>query len=445
MFEPIRYVANRDGQYIAYQVMGAGELDIIFLPDWVTNLEVMTEEPSIARFFDALSRFGRLILIDKRGSGLSDPVPLGATPTSEEWMQDILTVMNDLNSEAAAIIGHAEGGHLATLFAATRPGRCRALVLADTCARRIRAPDYPEGMPEYVAQQKYIDRAIKGWCTGASARHMAPELAINKSFVQRRARLERLAMSPAQFAALYPTTYRIDTRDVLGTLKVPTLVLHRTGNTYMRIDGGRYLARNIPGAELVEIPGDEHLFHAGDTVSMLEAIGHFLAGTTEAQRHDRVLSTVLFTDIAGSTEMAARMGDRAWATLLERHNEITRSQLQRFRGKEIDNAGDGFFATFDGPARGARCALAIRDEMKAIGLDIRAGLHTGEVERHGRRKVTGIAVHIGARVAALAEPGQVMVSRTVSDLVAGSGLKFTPLGDFDLKGVEGQWRLFEVN
>ncbi|KAA9134133.1 adenylate/guanylate cyclase domain-containing protein [Marinihelvus fidelis] len=444
MFEPVRYVANRDGQYVAYQVMGSGELDIIFIPDWVTNLEVMAEEPSIARFFETLSSFGRLILFDKRGSGLSDPVPLGAIPTPEEWMQDIVTVMNDLDSDAAAIIGHAEGGSMATLFAATRPNRCRALVLVDTCARRLRAPGYPEGMPEEVAQRKFIDHGIRTWCTGESARDLAPDLAISRSFIQRRARLERLAMSPAQFAAMYPTTYEMDTRHVLGTLKMPTLVLHRSDNPYMRVDGGRYLADNIPGATMVEIPGNEHLFHAGDTVAMLDAVGQFLAGTTEAQRHDRVLSTVMFTDIAGSTELAARMGDQAWSELLAKHHAVVRAQLQRFRGKEVDNAGDGFFATFDGPARGARCALSIRDEVRALGLDIRAGLHTGEVERHGKRKVTGIAVHIGARVAALAEPGQVLVSRTVSDLVAGSGLKFSPLGDFALKGVDGEWSLFEV-
>jgi len=443
MIGAIRYARNSGGQSVAYRLSGEGPLDIVFIPDWVTNLEVMREEPSIARFFDRLAGFGRLIEFDKRGSGLSDPVPLGAIPTQEEWMDDVLTVLNDIGSNKAALIGHGEGGSMAMLFAATHPARTRALVLADSFARRLRAPDYPAGIPRDVA-----DRLIRGmigaWGTGEVTRSGAPSLAHSKVFLETRARLERLAMSPAQFAALYPATYELDVRPLLDTIRVPTLVLHRRNNPYMLVGNGRYLAEHIKDAEFVALEGEDHLFHAGDSITLLDHVQRFLTGTTEVPDNNRVLATVLFTDIIGSTGLAERLGDKAWRELLDSHHALVRHELTRFRGREIDTAGDGFFATFDGPARGVRCALAVRDVVRSLGIEIRAGLHTGECELMGN-KVGGIAVHIGARVAACAEAGSVYVSRTVKDLVAGSGLRFESMGSHELKGVIGDWDLFRAS
>lgn len=440
MTASVRYARNKDGQSVAYQVTGNGPPDIVFIPDWVTNLEVIREEPTVVSFLDRLSSFGRLIFFDKRGSGLSDPVPLGAIPTQEEWMDDVLTVLDDLGSENAALLGHGEGGPMAILFAATHPKRTHSLVLADTCARRVRAPDYPWGIPEATAH-KYIRWIIDSWGTGQAAFVGAPSQTHNRAFIETRARLERLAMSPGQFAVLYPPRYEIDVRPLLETIRVPTLVLHRADNPYMRVGNGRYLAEHIDGAKFVELPGEDHFFHTGDIVTFLNTVQQFLTGTKEVPDHDRILATVLFTDIVGATELAERLGDKGWRELLDKHHALVRRELGRFRGREIDTAGDGFFATFDGPARGVRCALAIRDVVRTLGIEIRAGLHTGECELMGD-KVGGIAVHIGARVMASSEPGRVLVSRTVKDLVAGSGLEFEPRGVHKLKGVADDWELF---
>jgi len=439
----IRYATNKDGQSVACQATGAGPLNLVFIPDWVTNLEVMREEPTVARFLDRLASFSRLVCFDKRGSGLSDPVPLGAIPTPEEWMDDVTTVLDDLGLERAALFGHGEGGPMAMLFAATYPARTTALVLADTCARRTRAPDYPWGMPEATAQ-RYIERIIETWGRGLDATIGAPDLARSESFIARRARLERLAMSPGEFAVLYPSRYEIDVRSLLPAIRVPTLVLHRQDNPYIRVGNGRYLADRIAGAKWLALPGSDHLFHAGDTEAMLGAVQEFLIGTREVPDFGRVLATVLFTDIVGATRLAETLGDKAWRELQSGHHALVRQELQRFRGREIDTAGDGFFATFDGPARAVRCALAIRDRLRELDIDIRCGLHTGECELTGE-KVGGIAVHIGARVMAAAQPGEVLASRTVKDLVAGSGLQFEPRGEHRLKGVSGEWELFAAS
>jgi class 3 adenylate cyclase len=436
----IRYARTKDGQHVAYEVSGAGPLDLVFIPDWVTNLEVMREEPTITRFFDRLASFSRLIVLDKRGSGLSDPVPLGAIPTIEEWMQDVCAVLDDLGSTRAALLGHGEGGPMAMLFAATHPDRTHAIVLADTSARRKRAADYPCGLPDDTAR-RYIETVVAEWGSGAAALRAAPGEAQQAGFVERRGRLERLAMSPGEFAAIYPSTYELDIRPVLETIRVPTLVLHRLDNPYVRVANGRYLAEHIAGATLVELPGREHLFHAGDTTLMLDHVQEFLTGTREAPDHDRVLATVLFTDIVGATGLAERLGDRDWRDLLERHHALVRQELERFRGREVDTAGDGFFATFDGPARGVRCALAIRDVVRTLGIEIRAGLHIGECEVMGA-KVGGIAVHTAARIMSESRPGGVLVSRTVKDLVAGSGLVFENAGRHALRGVAEEWELY---
>jgi class 3 adenylate cyclase len=443
MNSEIRYARNKEGQSVAYQVTGDGPLHIVLVTDWVTNLEVLREEPTIAAFLDRLASFSRLVLLDKRGSGLSDPVPLGAIPTPEEWMDDVLTVLDDMACESAALFGHAEGGPMSILFAATYPKRTTALLLADTCARRVRSQDYPHGIPEGTARN-YIRAAIDTWGTGRSALVLAPDLAQNPRFLATRGRLERLAMSPAQFAALYPTTYEIDVRPLLPAVRVPTLVLHRRDNPYIRADNGRFLAQQVPGARYVELEGDSHLFHAGDCGAMLDAVQQFLTGTKEAPDIDRVLATVLFTDIVASTELLGRLGDRGWRDLLERHHALVRNEIERFRGKVVDTAGDGFFATFDGPARAVRCALAIRDLVQPLGIEVRAGVHTGEVEISGPW-VRGIAVHIGARVMSACAASQVLVSRTVRDLVAGSGLNFEVQGSHQLKGVEGEWELFSAS
>jgi pimeloyl-ACP methyl ester carboxylesterase len=435
-----RYAKNKEGQSVAYQAFGDGPPDIVFIPDWVTNLEIMWEEPTLARFLDRMASFGRLICFDKRGTGVSDPVPLGAVPTWEEWMDDVGTVLDAVGSERAAVFGHGDGGQMALLFAATYPNRTSALVLADAYARRRRAPDYPCGVPLQVAEQ-LIEFVLTDWGKGEATVHGAPSLARNPSFVEWRGRYERLSMSPGQFKSIYPLTYELDFRPVLETIRVPALVLHRAGNPYVVLENGRYLADHIEGAKFVEVPGEDHFFHAGDIEALLGPVREFLTGTREIPVEDRVLATVLFTDIVGATEHAARLGDRIWADLLERHHATVRQQLERFRGREIDTAGDGFFATFDGPARGVRCGLAIRDAVKSLGIEIRAGLHTGECELIGE-KVGGIAVHIGARVMSTAEAGDVWVSRTIKDLVAGSGLEFTGRGTHKLKGVAGEWELF---
>ena len=440
MQNKICYAKNKDGQSVAYQVSGKGPLDIVFVPDWVTNLEVMREEPTMAQFLDRLASFGRLILFDKRGSGLSDPIRSGAIPTPEEWMDDVRTVLDDIGSERAAVLGHGDGGSMAIMFAATHPNRTSSLVLIDAWARRSRAPDYPCGIPSETVP-KYIKIVLESWGTGQASVMAAPGLAYNRSFIKLRGRLERLAMSPGQFAVMYPNTYEIDLRPVLETIRVPTLVLHRRDNPYVRVGNGRYLAEHIDGAQFIELAGNDHFFHAGDSSALLNAVQEFLIGTKEVPDYDRILATVLFTDIVESTRHAERLGDKEWRKLLDRHHALVRQELERFRGREIDTAGDGFFATFDGPARGVRCALAIRDVVRPLGVDLRAGLHTGECELMGD-KVGGIAVHIGARVMACSEPGKVLVSRTVKDLVAGSGLEFTGQKVRQLKGVAGEWELY---
>jgi class 3 adenylate cyclase len=437
-----RYARNKEGQYVAHQVFGEGSLDIVFIPDWVTNLEVMWEEPTLARFLNRLAAIGRVICFDKRGTGVSDPIPLGAIPTYEEWMDDVGCVMDAVGSSRAALLSHGDGAPMAILFAATHPDRTSALVLADAYARRSRAADYYCGVPPRTAQT-LIEMVVGNWGTGDGMVDGAPSMADNLSFREWRGRYERLAMSPGVFNAVYPNTYHLDVRPALETLRVPTLVLHRAENQYIRVDNGRYLAQHIDGARFIELPGADHIFHCGDTDAFLGAVQEFLTGAKELPDDDRVLATVLFTDIVGATEQAERLGDRAWRDLLERHHSRVRQELARFRGREIDSAGDGFFATFDGPARGVRCALAIRDAVRSLGIEIRAGLHTGECELMGD-KVAGIAVHIGARVMGIGNAGEVLASRTVKDLVVGSGLDFTDHGVHTLKGVAGGWELFSA-
>jgi class 3 adenylate cyclase len=431
----------RSGPYnIAYQVTGDGPFDLLWVPGFVSNIELAWEEPLLAHFLTRLARFSRLILFDKRGTGLSDRVPLDALPTLEERMEDLVVVLDAVGSERAALVSHSEGGNLAILFAATKPERTIALVTTGIFAKRIWSPDYPWApTPEQRARD--IDATERHWGAAWSLATMAPSA--DKESARRLSTYFRQSASPGAAAALMRMNTQIDIRGVLPTITVPTLVLHRTGDRDASVDEGRWIADQIPGARFVELPGEDHLPWVGEQDGVLDAIEEFLTGSVPAKTIDRVLATVLFVDIVGSTQRAADLGDARWTELLQAFFVVVRRELVRHRGHEVDTAGDGLLATFDGPARAVRCAFAIQVGVRPLGLEVRAGVHTGEVEL-GAGGVKGIAVHIGARVAALADAGSVWTSSTVRDLVSGSGLAFDDRGVHALKGVPDPWRLFQV-
>lgn len=432
--------ALSDGLHIAYQVVGDGPVDLLWVPGWVSHVELCWEEPTLARFLRRLASFSRLILFDKRGTGLSDAVPLDALPTLEERMDDVRAVMEAVGSERAALFGFSEGGNLSALFAATFPERTAALVTFGVFAKRLYAPDYPWApTPEQRARE--YDVIGREWGGEMDVADLAPSAADDPAFKRRLLDYFRRSASPGAAVALLRMNTEIDVRTVLPTIRVPTLALHRRGDREVHVEEGRWIAGRIPGARFVELPGEDHLPWAGDQDGVLDEVEEFLTGVRRGPDPDRFLTTVLFTDVVGSTEAAARLGDRAWQDLLERHHLVVREALARFRGTEVDTAGDGFLATFDGPARAVRCALAVCREVRALGLEVRAGVHVGEVQRSGLG-VRGIAVHTGARVAAAAAAGEVLVSSTVKDLVAGAGLAFEDRGVHRLKGVPGDWRLF---
>ena len=436
------YVRGPEG-HVAYQVFGRGPRDIVFVPDHPNNIEIMWEEPRLARFLERLATMGRVICFDKRGTGISDPVPLGAIPTIERWMDDITTVIDAVGCKRIVVFGHGDGGPIAMLFAATYPERTEAVVLGDTFARMRHAADYPDGLGEDAVDKKAAE-LYEIWGGTDRPRWRSTDAFSDPSFAAWRARFERLSLSPGGLETMYPVCdLDVDVRSVLGSIRAPTLVFHRCDNEWIPVAFGRYLAAHINGARFVEIEGSDHFYYLGDVDGILAAVQGLVAGEHEALEDDRVLATVLFTDIVGSTEKASSLGDRAWSDLLGRHHALVRRQIAHFRGREIATAGDGFLALFDGPARGVRCGLAIRDAVRPLGLEVRAGLHTGECERIGDN-VGGIAVHIGARIAAEAQPGEVLASSTVKDLVVGSGLTFRDRGSRALKGVEGEWRLFEA-
>jgi len=425
--------------HIAYQVTGTGPLDLVFVPGFVSHLEYQWEHPESARFFERLSSFSRLIRFDKRGTGLSDRV--GGIPTLEQRMDDVRAVMDAVGSERAALFGISEGGPMSLLFAATYPERTSALVLYGSYARRAWAPDHPFGRTG-EEMGRIIETMEREWGGPVGVEIWVPSMAGDERFRHWWANYLRLAGSPGTAVSVMRMNMEIDVRHVLPVIRVPTLVIHRTGDRLTRVEQGRYLAERIPGARLAELPGDDHVpFFNSDQI--IDEVEEFLTGTRHATEADRVLATVLFTDIVGSTERAAALGDRKWRELVEGYYLLARRELTRFRGREVDTAGDGFFASFDGPARAVRCAEAIAAGVRSLGIEIRAGLHTGECEVIGD-KVGGIAVHIGARVASLARAGEVLVSSTVKDLVAGSGISFEDRGTQTLKGVPGEWRLFAV-
>ncbi len=425
---------------IAYQVFGRGPFDLVIVPGFVSNIEHMLKEPRLARFYERLELFSRVIHFDKRGTGLSDRA--ASIATLEQRMDDVRAVMDAVGSQRAALLGFSEGGPMSVLFAATYPERTIALVLWGGFARTAWAPDYTWGRTEAEFEER-VGRMRGGWGTGVSIQFFAPSVANDPAFREWFAGYERQGASPGAMETLQRMNQEIDARHVLDAIRVPTLILHRTGDRAIRVEHGRYMAERIPGAKYVELPGDDHAVFVGDMDRALDEIEGFLTSPQRTTEVNRVLATVLFTDVVSATERAATLGDRQWREVLDRHHALVRRELAAFRGREIDTAGDGFLAAFDGPARAIRAATTITEKVRLMGLEVRAGLHTGECEVMGP-KLGGIAVHIGARVAALAKPGEVLVSSTVKDLVAGSGLRFDDRGAHALKGVPGEWHLFAV-
>ena len=426
---------------IAYQVLGEGDVDVILVPQWLSNIEQYWEHPSAAYFLRRLASFSRLIMFDKRGSGLSDTVP--GTQTLEERMDDVLAVMDAVGSERAVLFGPSEGGPMAALFAATYPERCISLVLYGACARWIEAPDYPAGRPQALVTA-YGQRWIDGWGSGASLGVLAPTLASDEGFRRWWGRFERHSVRPGMVQPIFETINALDIRAVLPAITLPTLIMHRRGDRLIDVANARYLAEHIPGARYVELPGDDHIWFTGDADALLDEIEEFVTGSRGTHDADRILATVMFTDIVSSTEHAARLGDRRWHDLISDHDQLVSNQIATYRGRTIRRTGDGVFASFDGPARAIRCALSVIDVARTLNVDIRAGLHTGECELAGD-DLAGVTVHIGARIADLAEPSQVLVSGTVRDLVVGSNIAFQYRGVQPLQGVPGEWRLFMVD
>jgi class 3 adenylate cyclase len=437
---PTRYAKSGDTS-IAYQVGGDAPRDLVLVLGFATHIELQWEAPAFARFFERISSFARLIVFDKRGTGLSDPVT--EVPTLEQRIDDVRAVMDAAGSERAAFFGISEGGPMSALFAATHPERVTALVLYGAMGRTTEAPDYPWAAPADALRESAAEFIAPFW--GQDARGMveifAPSLAGDPAVVDFTARMERSAASPAMVQQIFEMFLDIDVRDILPTIQVPTLVLHRRGDRVVNRRAGQALAEQIPNARYVELQGIDHLPWAGDSESVLGEIEEFLTGARSAPEPDRVLATVMFTDIVGSTEHAAELGDARWRELLSGHHAAVRRELERFRGREVKTLGDGYLATFDGPARAIRCGHAIADAAGSLGLEVRIGQHSGEVELIDD-DVGGIAVHIAARIGAVARPGEVLVSSTVKDLVAGSGIQFVDRGTTSLKGIADEWRLF---
>jgi class 3 adenylate cyclase/pimeloyl-ACP methyl ester carboxylesterase len=437
MFSDMRYALNGDLR-VAYRASREGARDIVLVPNWFTNCEVVPELPSLQGWIEAITSLGRLIFFDQPGTGASDPVTPGALPTLEQWADSITAVLDDLGSREAVLLGFVGAFAPAALFAATHPSRTTALVALEGYA------DARAELPGRVPLEETQAAVVAMWGTGDLQHLMNPDMPWNEEIRATWARMERLAASPGTVALMLSLTAEMDVGAVLSTIRVPTLVLHHTDDQFIVPAMGRYIADHISGAKYVGLPGRNvyHFVEPGWRESFHE-VAQFLTGDQPEVADDRVLATVLFTDIVDSTRRAAEIGDRDWHALLDAHDAVVRSQLSRFRGREVNTSGDGFLAMFDGPQRAIRCAMAIRDAVQALGIEVRAGLHTGECEVRGD-DIGGIAVHIGARVSALAGPNDVLVSTTLRDLVIGSGLEFDERGAHELKGVPGEWRLFAV-
>ena len=432
-----RYARSGDVT-VAYQVVGEGPVDLVYVPGFLSHVEWGWEHPAFARFLRRLSSFSRLILFDKRGTGMSDPV--AGVPTPEERMDDIRAVMDAAGSERAALFGIFEGGPLSLLFATSYPDRVSALVLYASLAKFTQDADYAWGWSP-AAIQLYLAASEEGWGSGEGADLLSPSLAADDNYRRWFARLVRMAASPGQATALLKMNTEIDVRDVLPRVQAPALVLHREGDLLVDAGHSRYLAERIPGAKHLELSGDDHWPWAGDAERIAEETQELVTGARGMPEPERVLTTLLFTDIVGSTERASELGDRRWREVLEDHYVLVRRELARFRGREVKTIGDGFFASFDSPTRAIRCAAAVLEAVRPLGIELRAGVHTGECEMIGD-DLGGIAVHVGARVAAAAGPGEIFVSSTVTELVDGSDIRFDDRGTFELKGVDGERRLF---
>jgi class 3 adenylate cyclase/pimeloyl-ACP methyl ester carboxylesterase len=441
-----RYAKTGDGLSIAYQVVGQGAVDLLFVPGYLSNLELNWELPAYASMLGRLASFSRLIAVDRRGTGLSDRLSRNDLPPLETLMDDLGLVLDEVGSQQAALAGFLDGGYLCAMFAATYPERTRALVLYGTSASGRWTPDYPwQWKPQ--RWERYMQEMSDNWGSQQwqveQMRWYAPSAYHDEATRRWWGRYLRLSASPGSAVALERLYSETDVRPVLPTIRVPSLVLHRRHDPAEPVEGARFIAQQIPGAKYVELEGVDSPPWAGDSESIVDEIQEFLTGIRSVPKSDRVLSTVLFTDIVGSTERAGALGDSKWRELLTAHDDRTRTEIDRHRGTFVKSTGDGILATFDGPARGVRCAQAIGSSVGELGIEIRAGLHTGEVELIGD-DVGGIGVHIGARVAAAARPGEVLVSSTVKDLVAGSGLAFEDAGEHELKGVPDRWHLYGV-
>lgn len=439
---PATHYAKSGDVHIAYQVIGDGPLDVLLVPGFVSHVEAAWQNADMSAFLRRLSSFCRLIVFDKRGTGMSDRG--SQVFTLEQRMQDVRAILDEVGSEQAALFGVSEGGPMSLLYAATYPERTSALVLYGSYAKRSWSPDYPYGWRD-EQWQRVLENIEHHWGTpeGISVAMWQPSLVDDTGAAERLASYFRAAASPGAAAAIMKMNREIDVRSVLPAIRTPALILHRTAERVSEVGHARYMAKHIPGAKLVELAGEDHLYWLGGGGSIVDEVEQFLTGRRNIYEPERALATVLFVDIVGSTALAVKLGDAPWRTLLERFYSRMREVLQQYRGREINTSGDGFLAAFDGPARAIRCSGAIRDAARSLGLEVRSGLHTGECEIVGD-DLAGIAVHIGARVAGLARPGEVLVSQTVRDLVAGSGLTFEARGTHVLKGVPSEWHLFRA-
>lgn len=434
--------AQSEGVNIAYRALDGDGPDIVYVSGWVSHVDMMWEDPDHRRFFDRLDGIGRLITFDKRGVGLSDRVSEDRLPTLEERMDDVRAVLEAVGSDSAYIFGHSEGSVMSTLYAATYPERTLGLILYGGYAARTRSDSYPWA-PTADSRQQIQNSILTDWPYSTGWQAMAPSRASDEEFIESWGRYLQSAASPAAAHALHVMNSRADIRDLLPSVTTPTLIIHRRDDQIARIEGARYMAEHMPNARLVELEGSDHLPWLGNSEEVLVEVEEFVAGTRTAQPVDRVLATILFTDIVDSTRHAASVGDAQWRRLLDKHDEISRSEIARFRGRPVKGTGDGYLATFDGPARAIRAATAIKERVAGISIEVRAGIHAGEIELRDD-DIGGIGVHIAARVAAEALPNEVLVSRTVRDLVAGSGIVFAERGNHTLKGVADTWELYAV-
>jgi class 3 adenylate cyclase/pimeloyl-ACP methyl ester carboxylesterase len=437
----VRYALSGDIS-IAYQVLGDGPQDVVMVPGFPSHLEVSWQQPRISHFYRRLASFSRLILLDKRGSGLSDRLAPGDVPGLEQRVDDLTVVLDAVGSDHASLVGFSDGGPLAAFFAASYPERTDALVLANTYPKRTASADYPYA-PAEAEFAAIVDMIRTQWGQPIYLDILAPSMLEDEDFRHWWASFLRQSMSPGAALALQTMNAQTDVRAVLDAIHVPTLVVHRAGDRINSLEGGRYLADNIPGARFVELPGEDHFLWLGDADAAIDELEAFITGGRVEAEPDRALMTVLFTDIVGSTDQAAKLGDRRWSALVETHDDIVRRELGRFRGREVKTIGDGFLAVFDGPARAVRCAMAMVARLAAVDLHIRAGVHTAEIELVGD-DVRGLGVNVAARIMALAEQDEVLVSSVVKDLSLGSGLEYIDHGSHRLKGVPGEWLLYEA-